>query len=69
MKDEIKKVITLDVQWSEDEEFGDEEELIVDLDDAEKEKEDDYMWHRQFTFNPENDWDSDYFYNERYFEE
>ncbi|EKE28427.1 MAG: hypothetical protein ACD_3C00060G0007 [uncultured bacterium (gcode 4)] len=64
----IKKISAVEEDFedgAEDEEL----DIIDDLEHVEKEEEEDNMWHRLLTSNPENDWDSDYFFNERYFEQ
>lgn len=48
---------------------GNNEELgVLEFEDIEDEEEDENMWHRLVTSNPDIDWDWDYFFNEKYFE-
>ena len=42
-----------------------EEDIFEEI---EKEEEEDNLWHRLVTSNPDADGDWDYFFNERYFE-
>lgn len=53
-------------QNDDDMEMADDElELFEEI---EKEEEDEIMWHRLITSNPDMDWDGDYFFNEKYYE-